>query len=139
MRPRTKSTEPDLETLLREAFTAEDPEAAWYLDLGEPRVVRVSHGTTSIPDLSAEEVEEHGERYVEVPAVTESELHLWIEDFVEERADPKVAALLDEKHGANARFLAKLAKADAAAFDAWKRFHGARVDAAIAAWRAESG
>ena len=139
MKPRSKATEPELETQLREAFTADDPEAAWYLDLGEPRVVRVSHGTTSIPDLSAEEVEEHEERYVEVPAVTDGELHQWIEDFVEERADPRVTSLLDEKHGANARFLAKLAAADAAAFDAWKRLHAARVDAAIAAWRAESG
>ena len=139
MKPRSKATEPDLETQLREAFTAEDPEAAWYLDLGEPRVVRVSHGTTNIPDLSAQDVEEHEERYVEVPAVTESELHEWIEDFVEEHADANVAALLDEKHGANARFLRKLAAADSSAFEAWKRFHAARVDAAIAAWRAEIG
>ncbi len=139
MKPRSKATEPDVDALLREAFTAEDPEAAWYLDLAEPRVVRVSHGTTSIPDLLAEDVEEHEERYVEVPAVTDSELHLWIEDFVEERADPKVTALLDEKQGANARFLKKLAAADAAAFDAWKRFHAGRVSAAIVAWRAEIG
>jgi hypothetical protein len=139
MKPRSKVSEPDVAALLREAFTADDPEAAWYLDLGEPRVVRVSHGTTSIPDLSAEDVEEHEERYVEVPAITDSELHLWIEEFVEERADPKVAALLDEKHGANARFLAKLAAADAAAFAAWKAFHAARLGAAIAAWREEIG
>ena len=139
MKPRSKVSEPDVAALLREAFTADDPEAAWYLDLVEPRVVRVSHGTTNIPDLLAEDVEEHEERYVEVPAVTDGELHLWIEEFVEEHADPKVAALLDEKLGANARFLAKLAAADAAALGAWKRFHAARVDAAIAAWRAEIG
>jgi len=47
MKPRSKVSEPDVAALLREAFTAEDPEAAWYLDLGEPRVVRVSHGTRS--------------------------------------------------------------------------------------------
>ena len=139
MKPRSKANEPDVDALLREAFTADDPEAAWYLDKDEPRVVRISHGTTSIPDLLAEDVEEHEERYVEVPAVTDSQLHLWIEDFVEERADAKVTALLDEKHGANARFLKKLAAADAAAFDAWKKFHRARVDAAIVAWRAEIG
>jgi len=139
MKPRSKATEPEVATLLREAFTAEDPEAAWYLDLVEPRVVRVSHGTTSIPDLSAEDVEEHEERYVEVPAITDSELHFWIEDFVEERADPKVTALLDEKQGANARFLKKLAAADEAAFAAWKAFHASRVGAAITAWRAEIG
>lgn len=140
MRPAAdRPSEPDFETQLRAAFTAQDPEAAWYLDRGEERVVRVSHGETSVPDLPADEVEEDDERFVEIPAVTESELHDWIEEFVEERADPKVAALLDERIGANERFLARLAKADAAAFAAWKEFHGRHIEAALAAWRAGLG
>ena len=140
MRPATdRPSEPDFETQLRSAFTAEDPEAAWYLDRGEARVVRVSHGETNIPDLPAEEVEEDDGRYVEIPAVTQSQLHDWIEEFVEERGDPKVAAFLDERLGANERFLARLAKGDAAGFAAWKEFHGHRIEAALAAWRAGLG
>jgi hypothetical protein len=130
------AAEPDLETQLREAFVADDPEAAWYLDRAEERVVRVSRGATNIPDLAAADVEDDEERYAEIPALTESDVHLWMEEFVEEHADPKISALLDERQGANARFLAKLAAVDPAAFARWKVFHAGRVAAAIEEWRA---
>ena len=42
------ASEPDLDTQLREAFTADDPEAAWYFDRAEERVVRVCRGATNI-------------------------------------------------------------------------------------------
>jgi hypothetical protein len=129
----------DLATLVRDAYVADDPEAAWYLDRAGGRVVRVSHGATDDPELTAEEVERDYERWAEIPALTESELHEWMEEFVEERADPRVTALLDERQGANERFVEHLAQTDAAAFAAWKAFHAARVAAAIAAWRAELG
>lgn len=135
-RPSGDASEPDLQTQLREAFTAADPEAAWYLDRDEDRVVRVSHGTTNIPDLPAEDVEDAEDRYAEIPALTESDVHLWMEQFVEAHADPKVATFLDERQGANERFLAKLAAANPAAFAEWKAFHVARLDETIAAWRA---
>ncbi len=127
----------DVDARLRDAFTADDPEAAWYLDRDVPRVVRVFHGATDVPELTADEVEEHAERYVEVPALTDGELHAWIEDFVDERAEPSVAALLDERQGANARFLRELEARDPAGFAAWTAFHRRRVDEAIAAWRRE--
>jgi hypothetical protein len=133
---RETGSEKDLETQIREAFAADDPEAAWYLDRAGERVLRVSRGATSDPDVTAEEVEDDDARYVEIPAVTESELHAWMEDFVDGYADAKVAALLDERHGANERFVERLAKADPVAFAAWKAFHAERIDAAIAAWRA---
>lgn len=135
-RPPGDAPEPDLGTQLREAFTATDPEAAWYFDRAMERVVRVSHGATNIPDLPAEDVEEDEHRYAEIPAITESEVHLWMEEFVEAHPDPKVAALLDERQGANARFVAKLEAANPAAFAEWKSFHAARVEDAIAVWRA---
>lgn len=130
------ASEPDVETQLREAFTAVDPEAAWYFDRDLDRVVRVSRGATSIPDLPAEDVEEDELRYAEIPAITESDVHLWMEEFVAQDADANVAPLLDERLGANARFAAKLAAYDAAAFARWKAFHAARLAAVIAAWRA---
>jgi uncharacterized protein UPF0158 len=138
-RPTDDRPPPDLATRLREAFTAEDPEAAWYFDRAKEIVVRVAGGETDVPELSAEEVEDDEDRYVEIPALTESEIHAWMEDFVEERGDENVAALLDERQGANPRFLAKLAAADAAAFAAWKEFHATRVAAAVAEWRAGLG
>jgi len=131
--------EPDLAARLLEAFTAVDPEAAWYFDRDMERVVRVADGATNIPDLPAEDVEDDEDRYVEIPTVTDGETHAWMEDFVEACGDERVAALLDERLGANARFLAKLATSDAAALIAWKAFHAARVAETVAAWRAEIG
>jgi len=129
--------EPDLATQLREAFTADDPVAAWYFDRDMERVVRVAHGATNIPDLPAEDVEDDDDRYAEIPPITEIETHEWMEAFVEACGDEKVASLLDERQGANARFLAKLAASDPAALIAWKAFHAARVAETVAAWRAE--
>lgn len=131
--------EPDLETQLREAFTADDPEAAWYLDRAEERVVRVAHGVTSIPDLSASDVEEDDARYVEIPVVTESDVHLWMEEFVDLQPDPAIAPLLDEKQGANRRFLDRLAASHPDVLKAWRSFESARVEEALAAWRATLG
>jgi hypothetical protein len=133
-RPSGDASEPDVEAQLREAFTAVDPESAWYFDRGMERVVRVSHGATSIPDLPAQDVEEDEARYVEIPALTDGELHDWIERFVEEKDDEKVAAMLDERVGANARFLKRVAAEPALAAE-WKAFHGARVAEALQAWR----
>jgi hypothetical protein len=127
--------EKDLETQLRDAYLADDPEAAWFLDRAEPRVVRVSHGATNIPDLTAQGVEDDEERYAELPVLTDSELHEWMEDFVAESPDPKVAQLLDERLGANKRFIARLAETHPDAFAQWKAFHAARVASALAAWR----
>ncbi len=135
-RPPGDASGPDLGAQLREAFTTTDPEAAWYFDRAMERVVRISHGVTSIPDLPAVDVEEDERRYCEIPAITESEIHLWMEEFALAHEDPKVATLLDERHGANERFLSKLTAANPAAFGEWKTFHAARVDATVAAWRA---
>jgi hypothetical protein len=128
---------PDLATQLREAFTTDDPEAAWYFDRDMERVVRVAHGGTNIPDLAAEDVEGDEDRFAEIPPITEIETHAWMEEFVEACGDEKVAALLDERQGANERFVAKLATGDPAALIAWKAFHAARVAETVAAWRAE--
>jgi hypothetical protein len=139
MKPRSPdSREPDLDAQLREAFTADDPEAAWYFDRAMDRVVRVAQGATNIPDLPAQDVEDDEGRYAEIPALTDGELHEWIEQFVEERDDPAVTALLDERVGANARFLKRLA-GNEAAYAAWKAFHARRVAEALAAWRAGLG
>lgn len=136
--PSGGAPEPDLEAQLFEAFTANDPEAAWYLDRDMERVVRVSHGVTSIPDLPARDVEDDEDRYAEIPAVLESDVHGWMEEFVAAWPDETVADLLDERHGANERFIAKLAAHPAAAA-AWRTFHAGRVAEAVAAFRATLG
>ena len=133
------SSEPDLGTRLREAFTASDPEAAWYFDRGMERVVRVAHGATNIPDLPAQDVEEDESRYLEIPTITDGETHAWMTEFVEARGDERTSSCLDERQGANARFVKKLAAADPAALAAWKEFHAGRVMETVAAWRTEIG
>ena len=138
-RSASDASEPDLPTQLREAFTAADPEAAWYFDRAQERVVRISHGVTNIPDLPAGDVEDNEHRYVEIPAVLESDVHTWMEEFVEAHPDPNVATLLDERQGANARFLKKLEAANPEALAAWKTYHAARIDESLAMWRATLG
>ena len=133
---RASDSTPDLDTQLRDAFVADDPEAAWYFDRVALRVVRVSNGATSVPDLPADDVEDDEDRYAEIPALTESEIHAWMEEFVEQHADPKVATLLDERQGSNDRFLKKLAASSSSAAAEWSAFRAARVAETVVAWRA---
>lgn len=135
-RPSGDASEPDLDAQLREAFTADDPESAWYFDRVAERVVRLAHGATNIPDLPAQDVEEDDDRYLEIPAVTEGELHDWIERFVEGEDDAQIAVLLDERQGANARFLKRLA-GQSDAFARWTAFRAARVAEAVEEWRSQ--
>ena len=130
------SPDPDVDAQLRAAFVADDPEAAWYFDRVAIRVVRVFNGATNIPDLPADDVEDDEDRYAEIPALTESETHGWMEVFVEQHPDAKVAPLLDERQGSNARFLTKLAAASPAAFADWTALRAARLAETVAAWRA---
>lgn len=134
-RPPEPKPEKDLETQLRDAYLADDSEAAWFLDRAEPRVVRVSHGETNIPDLTADEVEGDESRYAELPVLTESELHEWMEDFVGAHPDSRVAPLLDERLGANKRFVERLAESVPEAHKEWRAFHAAHVAAALTQWR----
>ena len=127
----------DVRKALASAFQTGDAETAWYLDLVLPRVVHVRRGATNIPDLSASEVEDNELRYVEIPAITESEVHLWMEDFVEEQGDPEVADMLDEKLGANERFVESLGRSAPTALAAWTAYRARRVAAVVDAWLAE--
>lgn len=129
----------DLRTALAEAFEAADAETAWYLDRRRSRVVSVRHGETSDPELSADEVEEDEERFVEVPAVPEVDLHEWIVAFIEERADPAVEACLDERKGANARFVASLGRRRPEVVPVWNAWRRSRVLDRVDAWLAEVG
>lgn len=128
------SDEKDLREAVAEAFRATDSETAWYLDRAKRRVVRVRHGETSDPLLDAADVEDDELRFVEIPAVTESEVHDWMAEFVEQHGDAKVAACLDEKKGANARFELRLSTRAPDALVAWHRFLHAHVLAEAAAW-----
>lgn len=117
-----------------DALLAADSETSWYLDLAAPRVIRVCKGECSDPELSARDVDDDEERFVEVPALTEAEIHLWMEDFVEACDDPATAALLDHREGANARFESGL---DAAGRGAdWRRHRREEALRAAHAWLA---
>lgn len=124
----------DLRTSVVEAMQAFDPETAWYLDRRKLRVVSVRHGVVSDPLLHAGDVEDDETRFVEVPAVTEAEVHEWMDEFVDAAAVPEVAACLDEKAGANARFVEKLARRFPEQLTAWNRFRHERVGGVADAW-----
>ena len=124
----------DLRTALAEAFEASDAESAWYLDRLRRRVISVRRGETSDPELSAREVEEDEDRFVEVPIVREADVHEWIADFVQERDDAVVASCLDERKDSNARFVAALGRRRPEAVPLWNRFRRARVLDRVDAW-----
>jgi hypothetical protein len=133
------SDEKDLRTALAEALLATDSETAWYLDRAKSRVVSVCRGEVSDPHLRAADVEDDELRFVEIPAITEAEIHEWMEDFVEDAAEPTApaaAACLDHKPGANTRFEERLARRAPEALTAWHRFRHARVLALADTWAA---
>jgi hypothetical protein len=126
----------DLRTQLIEAFQAADSAVAWYLDRDEDRVVWVKGPKVSDETLTAKQVDEDEERFLEVPPVFESDVHDWMTEFAEEHSDAKVTACLDHKAGANARFLMRLEKRSAAALTEWRRFRLAKIGEAVDAWLA---
>lgn len=127
----------DLRTALAEAFESSDSEAAWYYDRLRRRVVSVRHGETNFPELDASEVEEDEERFVDVPVVFESDVHAWIEEFVEEAADPAVAACFDARQGATARFPEALGRRAPEALPRWNTRRRGRVLERVDAFLAE--
>lgn len=124
----------DLRTALVEAFDARDSETAWFLDRRRERVVWVRRGTVSDPLLRARDVEDDELRFVEIPAVTEAEIHDWMADHAESCGDPAVASCLDERAGANVRFEEKLAALGPEPIAAWRRFRLARLRELVDAW-----
>jgi hypothetical protein len=124
----------ELRAGLLEAFQATDSATAWFLDRRKLRVVWVRRGVVSDPLLRARDVEDDEIRFVEIPAVTEAEVHVWMEEFVDEAAEPAVAACLDERAGANARFEQKLAALSPDALARWHRFRLERLRGVVDAW-----
>lgn len=130
----------DLRTQLIEAFQATDSATGWFLDRrcesGE-RVVWVKGSKVSDETLTAKQVDEDEERFLEIPPILESDVHDWMTEFAEESGDPKIAACLDHKAGANGRFLLRLEKRSPAALTAWRKFRLAKVGAAVDTWLAD--
>lgn len=124
----------DVRTALVEAFQAADSETAWYYDRAKDRVVSVKHGVVSDKLLRARDVEDDELRFVEVPALSEVEIHGWIDDFVAETDRADVAACLDRKAGANARFEERVAKKLPDVLPAWHRYRHGRVQETADAW-----
>lgn len=128
----------DLRGQTAEALQATDPETAWYLDRRKLRIVSVRRGEVSDPLLRARDVEDDELRFVEVPAVTEAEVHDWMAEFVDGAGDPAVAACLDEKFGANLRFEERLARKSPEGLTAWHRFRQQRIHDVADAWLAKT-
>lgn len=131
----------DLRAAVAAALQASDAETAWYFDRVKLRVISVKHGAVSDPLLRARDVEDDEIRFIAIPAVTAGEIHLWMEEFVDDPAqagNAVVAACLDSKTGANARFEERLAKRAPEALTAWHRYRQARMFEAADAWIADA-
>lgn len=113
-----------------------DAETAWFLDRGLGRVVTVTGGACSDPDLRPEQVEDDEARFAEIPAVTRGDEHDWLEDFVEAQDNPRLARMLDDRQGAVERFVKRLTPHHTDALAAWHAFRAARLRETAAAWLA---
>ncbi len=129
--------------VLRAAAAAGDRTVDVYLDRERLVVVKVKNGVCTPGDLDPRDVERDEERFAEIPVVTNITEYLWMQDFVEEhvesRGDQRVAAFLDGRAGANARFLKRLAEQAPAVLADWVAFRAARIDEMTRDWLRDLG
>ena len=125
--------------LLRAAVAEGDKTVDVYLDLERLIVVKVKDGRCHPDDLDAGAVEEDEVRFAEIPVITEIDEHLLMQDFVDERDEKRVTACLDDRVGANARFLKRLGKQAPDALADWEAYRAAHVERLVAEWLAELG
>ena len=110
-----------------------------YLDVERLNVVKVKDGRCVPEDLDADEVERDEARFAEIPVVTLIDEYLWMEDFVEEQGDARIAGFLDGRAGANARFLKQLSKQAPEGLAAWEAYRTRRVAGMVDEWFVELG
>ena len=125
--------------ILRAAVAAGDRTVDVYLDCERLIVVKVKDGVCRPADLEASDVDEDEERFAEIPVVTRIDEYLLMHEFVEERDEKRVTALLDTRAGANERFLKQLAKQAPEALADWEAFLAAHIDEVVADWLEELG
>jgi len=125
--------------LLRAAVAAGDRTVDVYLDLERLVVVTVRDGVCDPDDLDPEEVDRDEERFAEIPVITEIDEYLLMQEFVEERDERRVTALLDGRQGANARFLTRLARQAPDALADWEAHRRAHVAELVAGWLRDLG
>jgi len=124
---------------LLEAVAAGDAAVAVYLDLHTGRVLKVRAGVCSEPGLRAEDLERDEERFAEAPTATVVDDYLWAQEFVEQRGERRVTALLDGRKGAPGRFARQLAKAAPDVLPDWERHRAARIADLVDGWLREVG
>ena len=120
--------------LLRAAVVAGDKTVDVYLDRERLVIVKVKDGLCKPDDLDAKQVEEDEARFAEIPVITRIGEYLWMQDFVEERDEKRVTALLDSRAGANERFLKQLTTQAPDALPDWEAYRETRIDEMAAEW-----
>jgi hypothetical protein len=125
--------------LLRTAVATGDKTVDVYLDVERLVVVKVKDGRCVPEDLDADTVETDEERFAEIPVITEIDEHLLMQDFVDDRDEKRVTACLDDRVGANARFLKRLSKQAPDALPDWEAYRTAHVAQLVAEWLDELG
>ncbi len=111
-----------------------DPEAVYYLDTVQPRVIRVRDGRTDWPQLTPEAVEDDEARFLDAPIVITSGEFVWMSDFAAEHPEKRVKGFLDGRKGAGPRFLKRLAKNAPEVFAEWEQFRSERVIELVDDW-----
>lgn len=128
----------DLIRSVANAMGTFDALAAWYLDTGLARVLEVRDGiVVEDEELSPDEVDRDEGRFVEIPAATTTDEHEWLEAFQEAHGADWPSIRLDERAGANQRFLKALRKAQPDAHTVWSRFRVERLRELAREWLAQ--
>jgi len=119
--------EPDPLSATATAMGTFDALAAWYYDRREARVVVLRDGRSNEPGLDAEAVEKDEQRFVEIPAVTRAEEHVWLEEFQDAHGADWPHIRLDLRKGSGERFLKALTKNRPEVLTIWEAFRGERL------------
>jgi len=125
--------------VLRKAVAVGEPLVGVYLETERLLVVKVKDGRCVPDEFDAETVERDEARFAEIPVVTTSDEYLWMRDFVDERGEKRIAALLDGRAGANARFLKRLGKQAPDVLAEWESFRTRCIHELVDDWLGELG
>jgi len=128
------SAQEDLVSSIVEAMSTFDPAIGWYFDAERRLAVRIEGGVCSDRLLTQEAVDDDAERFLEIPALLRIEEHEWMTDFVDQHENPRLGRMLDDRKGANARFLDRLQQHHQAVIAEWETYRAERLRLHAAEW-----
>src|SRR4051794_15199036 len=118
----------DMDELMSAVETDPHMQMAWFLNVETGKVIFTSDGDDE-DDETAADIDDHPERYKEVPTIETREQYRWMATFSETVRDKRIAARLEDAligKGAFSRFR-RVLHDDAELREEWEVFRHERV------------